>query len=245
MPKGVIDIVLDPIFAFALGMGVAGAGAANCLSNGVVSGYYLILTPLAYDAEHLYPREYLLGRDALDILEQYTGVRLPESEAISVTPHILNAEIDKNDMHDTLMQIEILQAVDGIIRDEMGIRLETSGFAYPLTCDPADVLECRQFMNKMNWYCSDVQVRGAYPYYARRFWQDNGITPSMSRRGDPYDNAMVENFFSILKTECICRHKPATFSEANEMIDRYIHFYNHARIQTKTGMTPLTLRHSC
>ena len=44
-----------------------------------------------------------------------------------------------------------------------------------------------------------------------------------------------ENFFSILKTECIYRHKPATFSEAKEMIDRYIHFYNHERIQTKTG----------
>ena len=71
-----------------------------------------------------------------------------------------------------------------------------------------------------------------------------GITPSMSRRANPYDNAMAENFFSILKTECIYRHKPASFSEANEMIDRYIHFYNHERIQLKTGVAPLTLRHS-
>ena len=69
-----------------------------------------------------------------------------------------------------------------------------------------------------------------------------GITPSMSRKGDPYDNAMAENFFSILKTECIYRHKPDTFSEANEMIDRYIHFYNHERIQFKTGEAPLTRR---
>ena len=75
--------------------------------------------------------------------------------------------------------------------------------------------------------------------------QSYGITPSMSRRGNPYDNAMAENFFSILKTECIYRHKPAAFSEANEMIDRYIHFYNHERIQLKTGETPLALRHSC
>lgn len=72
-----------------------------------------------------------------------------------------------------------------------------------------------------------------------------GITPSMSRRGNPYDNAMAENFFSILKTECIYRHKPATFSEADEMIDRYILFYNHERIQSKTGVPPLSLRHSC
>ena len=69
-----------------------------------------------------------------------------------------------------------------------------------------------------------------------------GITPSMSRRGNPYNNAMAENFFSILKTECIYRHKPATFSEANEMIKRYIYFYNHERIQLKTGEPPLARR---
>lgn len=74
--------------------------------------------------------------------------------------------------------------------------------------------------------------------------QEYGITPSMSRRGNCYDNAMAENFFSILKTECIYRHKPKTFAEANEMIDGYIHFYNYQRIQLKTGVAPLTLRHS-
>ena len=74
--------------------------------------------------------------------------------------------------------------------------------------------------------------------------QSYGITPSMSRKGNPYDNAMAENFFSILKTECIYRHKPKTFKEANDLIDRYIHFYNHERIQNKTGVAPLTLRHS-
>ena len=69
-----------------------------------------------------------------------------------------------------------------------------------------------------------------------------GITPSMSRKGNPYDNAMAENFFSILKTECIYRHKPATFAQANEIIDRYIYFYNHERIQLKTGEAPLARR---
>ena len=74
--------------------------------------------------------------------------------------------------------------------------------------------------------------------------QSYGITPSMSSKGNPYDNAMAENFFSILKTECIYRHKPKTLKEANELIDRYIYFYNNQRIQLKTGVAPLTLRHS-
>ena len=72
--------------------------------------------------------------------------------------------------------------------------------------------------------------------------QSYGITPSMSRRGNPYDNALAENFFSILKTECIHRVKLQTFSEARRLIDEYIHFYNHQRIQLKTKLTPLEKR---
>lgn len=75
--------------------------------------------------------------------------------------------------------------------------------------------------------------------------KEYGITPSMSRRGNCYDNALAENFFGILKAECIYRHKPETFEEANKMIDDYIYFYNHERIQLKTGLPPLSLRQSC
>lgn len=64
----------------------------------------------------------------------------------------------------------------------------------------------------------------------------------MSRRGNPYDNAFAENFFSILKTECIYRTKIATLSQAKELIDDYIFFYNNQRIQSKTKLTPLELR---
>ena len=72
--------------------------------------------------------------------------------------------------------------------------------------------------------------------------KEYGITPSMSRRGNCYDNAMAENFFSILKAECIYRHKPKTFDETRQLIDEYIDFYNNERIQTKTSLTPLEKR---
>ena len=68
------------------------------------------------------------------------------------------------------------------------------------------------------------------------------ITPSMSSRGNPCDNAMAENFFSILKTECIYRTKLKTYEEARLLIDEYIHFYNNERIQLKTKLTPLEKR---
>ena len=72
--------------------------------------------------------------------------------------------------------------------------------------------------------------------------QRYGITPSMSRRGNPYDNALAENFFSILKTECIHRVKIETFKDARELIDDYIYFYNNQRIQTKTKLTRMEFR---
>ena len=72
--------------------------------------------------------------------------------------------------------------------------------------------------------------------------QSYGITPSMSRRGNPYDNALAENFFSILKTECIYRTKLKTYKEARLLIDEYIHFYNYERLQLKTKLTPMEYR---
>lgn len=51
--------------------------------------------------------------------------------------------------------------------------------SYAYTCNPDDVLLVQRQMRKMNWYCSDVMVRGEYPAYAKRFWEDNGIQIQM------------------------------------------------------------------
>ena len=80
----------------------------------------------------------------------------------------------------------------------------------------------------------------SHPYF--KLTQSYNITPSMSRRGNPYDNAMAENFFSILKTECIYRTKLRTYEEARLLIGQYIYFYNNERLQLKTKLTPLEKR---
>jgi len=72
--------------------------------------------------------------------------------------------------------------------------------------------------------------------------KEYGITPSMSRRGNCLDNAVAENFFSILKAECINRQKITNFAIAKSVIDDYIHFYNHKHIQLKTKLTPYEKR---
>ena len=84
-----------------------------------------------------------------------------------------------------------------------------------------------------------------FQYTSRQYFKltkSYNITPSMSRKGNPYDNALAENFFSILKTECIYRVKLKTYDEARLIIDEYIQFYNNERIQLKTKLTPLEMR---
>ena len=43
---------------------------------------------------------------------------------------------------------------------------------------------------RQNWYCSDVQVRGKYPFYAKRFWAENGVELAMED-GDLQDIACL------------------------------------------------------
>lgn len=47
--------------------------------------------------------------------------------------------------------------------------------SYPLTPRPKDLLLCQELRDNMNYYCGDVQVRGRYPHFAKRFWKENDI----------------------------------------------------------------------
>lgn len=68
------------------------------------------------------------------------------------------------------------------------------------------------------------------------------ITPSMSRLGNCWDNAPMENFFGHLKEEALRQFPIPDFDEAKQIIDDYIFFYNYERIQLKTRQTPYETR---
>jgi len=69
-----------------------------------------------------------------------------------------------------------------------------------------------------------------------------GITPSMSRSGNPYDNATMESFFGTLKAEEVRGQTYSSRHEARTAIFSYIEaFYNTSRIHTSLpgGTTPV------
>jgi putative transposase len=71
----------------------------------------------------------------------------------------------------------------------------------------------------------------------RRELARRGVTCSMSRKGNCWDNAVVESFFSGLKTEFIYRHAWRTRDEAAKAITEWIEvFYNRHRRHSTLGM---------
>ena len=81
--------------------------------------------------------------------------------------------------------------------------------SYPLTCRPDDILENQKQMEIMNYYCGDVQVRGEYPYFAKRFWKDNGIKIQMKHGDAEILKAGTVDFytFSYYMTNCVTTEK--------------------------------------
>lgn len=68
---------------------------------------------------------------------------------------------------------------------------------YPSTCHPNDILEAQQKMRMVNWFCSDVQVRGAYPAYADRFFEEQGITIQKEAGDDELLKEGVVDFYTL------------------------------------------------
>lgn len=91
------------------------------------------------------------------------------------------------------------------------------GAAYPYTCSPDDMLEAQHQMRNMNWYCSDVQVKGEYPYYAKAFWKRNGIAIKMEP-GDLEElkQGTVDFYtFSYYMSNCVGVSRDAASVEGN------------------------------
>ena len=71
----------------------------------------------------------------------------------------------------------------------------------------------------------------------------HGITQSMSRKGNCYDNAVMENFFGIMKSEFLYLNEFESVEHFKQELARYMNYYNHKRIKAKLkGMSPVQYR---
>ncbi|WP_407692000.1 IS3 family transposase [Radiobacillus deserti] len=77
----------------------------------------------------------------------------------------------------------------------------------------------------------------------RHALKEQGITQSMSRKGNCYDNAVIENFFGIMKSEFLYLNEFDSIDHFKQELEEYMNYYNNKRIKTKLkGKSPVQFR---
>ncbi len=76
------------------------------------------------------------------------------------------------------------------------------------------------------------------------YCKSQGIRQSMSKTGCPYNNAPMERFYKLLKSELIYHQKFETDLQLDEAINKYVYvWYNHIRPHSYNGgLTPFEAR---
>ena len=89
---------------------------------------------------------------------------------------------------------------------------------------------------------SDQGWQYQHKMYQRRL-KDKGIRQSMSRKGNCLDNAIMENFFGLLKSELLYLRDFESMDEFKTELEKYIEYYNNKRIKSKLkGLSPVQYR---
>ncbi|WP_369792394.1 IS3 family transposase [Lysinibacillus sp. BF-4] len=72
--------------------------------------------------------------------------------------------------------------------------------------------------------------------------ESRGIVQSMSRKGNCYDNSVIENFFGIMKSEFLYLKEFESVEHFKKELENYIHYYNTKRMKAKLKMSPVQYR---
>ena len=111
-------------------------------------------------------------------------------------------------------------------KNNTNLTINTFKDAYENRCEPKGTI-----------FHSDRGVQYTSFEY-RQLLRSLGIKSSFSNTGNPYDNAVIEAFFSNLKKEEVNRNQYSSFEDLNKSISKYIDFYNsqqpHSYLKGKT-----------
>ena len=154
------------------------------------------------------------------------GLGLMQDEDINSTERIPLNKL-KHDPQQTLIGLHnqfvasALAVIEGhkINPDFMIGNMIAHGTMYPLTPNPKDMLFVQEMEHNKNDYCGDVQVRGAYPVWARKMILDMGCDPSfMDNEEDKkiLKEGVVDFYtFSYYQTSCVTTKKDVEMTAGN------------------------------
>ena len=90
----------------------------------------ILRNPLLWEIKKIYPKEYRIGIQALEMVKEKLGVILPEDEAGSIALHLVNAQNGSQEMDQTIEITEMVHDILQIVRYHYGIDLDEESLNY-------------------------------------------------------------------------------------------------------------------
>ena len=104
--------------------------------------------PLQWEIKHLYPKEYSIGNNSLDIIEKELGIRLHKNEAAFIALHFINAQLGKHDMTETTKITSIMGEILNLIKYKFKIEFDEDSFEFTRFVTHIRYFIMRQVNNK-------------------------------------------------------------------------------------------------
>lgn len=89
-----------------------------------------LTNPLAWEVRRVYKAEFKVGLEALDLVEEKTGIRLEESEASSIALHLINAQKEGQMIEQTMRMLKIVQDILHVVRLHYGANFDEDSISY-------------------------------------------------------------------------------------------------------------------
>lgn len=105
-------------------------------------------SPLQWEIKHLYPKEYKIGFNSLDIIENNLGVKLDKNEAAFIALHFINAQIGNHDMTETTKITTIMGEILNLIKYKFKIEFNEDSFEFTRFVTHIRYFIIRQVNNK-------------------------------------------------------------------------------------------------
>ncbi|MEG6567919.1 6-phospho-beta-glucosidase [Thermoanaerobacterium saccharolyticum] len=153
------------------------------------------------------------------------GAMMPEGngELMNPSPNNMNASLNNEQIRFQALHHQLIASAKAVklgheINKDFKIGCMIAYMClYPLTCNPEDVLLAQQKDNLINFLCSDVQVRGVYPNYAKRYFKENNINIVMGKNDEKILKEGCVDFyaFSYYSSSCISVNKENNNTDGN------------------------------
>ena len=85
---------------------------------------------IAYDVRNYYPVEIELGMKSLEIMKERANITLPESEAVNIAMHLINAEAKKDDLPFVFKTTKIFSEIEKIVETNLAMTLDRESYEY-------------------------------------------------------------------------------------------------------------------